>query len=56
MPSQCWKIFLFLGFHENNWEVPQVWFAGALFLKVLYTYVETAKKLEVKVGVGDDQR
>lgn len=30
-------IFIFLlGFQENNWEVPQAWFAGVLFLKSLY--------------------
>jgi hypothetical protein len=26
----------FLGFQENNWEVPQAWFSGLLFLKILY--------------------
>jgi len=30
-------VFIFLlGFQENNWEVPQAWFSGLLFLKVLY--------------------
>ncbi len=33
-------IFIFLlGFQENNWEVPQAWFSGLLFLKILYANV-----------------
>jgi hypothetical protein len=35
LTTTMFLIFL-LGFQENNWEVPQAWFSGLMFLKVLY--------------------
>ena len=29
-------LFFLLGFQENNWEIPQAWFSGLLFFKVIY--------------------
>ena len=37
-------LFIFLlGFQENNWEVPQAWFSGLLFLKTLYANLAVAQ-------------
>ena len=35
-------LFFLLGFQENNWEVPQAWFSGLLFFKVMYGYCRQA--------------
>ncbi len=40
-------LFFFLGFQENNWEVPQAWFSGLLLVRVLYVPFQPIIRLKI---------
>ncbi len=50
-------VFIFLlGFQENNWEVPQAWFSGLLFLKVLHANASDGRDREGNYPIRHTQK